>query len=252
MTPDQYLMLILGNYQHGAGVLLARLTLDPIITRWAGVYLNSITQSGSIAKGTAVKGGSDLDIFVSIKSSCPDNLSAIYSTLGHAFTQAGYRIRNQNVSIGINVGNVTVDITPGQQQPGLYTTDHSIWKNKHTTWTKTNIQTHIATVQNCGRIPEIRLVKIWRNCHQLDFPSFYLELVVIEALLNTWEPSISNRFIMVMNYLSSRFQNARFIDPANSANVISDDLSSAEKATIANKAAQALNDLQSDWRRVIW
>lgn len=252
MTPDQYLNLVLMNHPPNANTLAARFILDPIITSWAGTHLNSIVQSGSTAKGTSVKGGSDLDVFVSIKATCPANLGVIYSTLGKALTTAGFSTRNQRVSVGITINGMNVDITPGQQQPGFYNTDHSIWKNRQSTWTKTNVDTHIKTVTASARISEIKLAKIWRNCHGFDFPSFYLELVVIEALTNFWDSSLAARYIRILDYVANRFQSARFVDPANSANIISEDLTIAEKATVANRAAQSLRDLQADWRQVLW
>jgi hypothetical protein len=39
-----------------------------------------------------------------------------------------------------------------------------------------------AEYRNSGRVNEIRALKVWRQCHNLDFPSFYLELTLIDAL----------------------------------------------------------------------
>ena len=93
-----------------------------------------------------------------------------------------------------------MDLVPGKLQQGS-TTYHSLWRRKAQTWTQTNIGLHVSTVRNSGRVNEIRLMKIWRQCHGLDFPSFYLELAVIRALAGC------------QNNLESNVQRALAIDP---------------------------------------
>ncbi len=73
----------------------------------------------------------------------------------------------------------------------------------------------------------------------LDFPSFYLELAVIEALSQSGEIGLAERVWRVLGYLASDFGRARFVDPANSNNIISDDLATAEKTRIMEAAARA-------------
>jgi hypothetical protein len=70
---------------------------------------------------------------------------------------------------------------PGKRQD-QYGNDHSLYKRKQNSWTKTNIDTHISIVKNSGRIIEIAATKIWCAEHNIDFPSIFLELVVINAL----------------------------------------------------------------------
>jgi hypothetical protein len=62
---------------------------------------------------------------------------------------------------------------------------NSLYRSKPNTWTQTNISTYISHVVNSGRTDEIRILKIWRQLHGLTFPSFFLELAVINALLYT-------------------------------------------------------------------
>lgn len=99
-----------------------------------------------------------------------------------------------------------------------------------------------------GRLQETRLIKPCRNQKNLDFPSFYLELAVIEALSNTNYATVSDRVAACFSYLRDSFPNARFVDPANTNNVISDDLTAAEKQRISTAAGQAFN---STWDQVI-
>jgi hypothetical protein len=140
-------------------------------------------------------------------------------------------------------------LVPGKKQPGA-TNDHSIYKRKMGTWTKTNIYKHISHIKGCGRKNEIRAVKIWRKLHRLEFPSFYLELSVIEALKRRSLAKLSVNFGRVLEYLSDKFENASIVDPANSNNIISEDLSVAEKRHIAEMAYASF--CQPSLDSVIW
>ena len=126
--------------------------------------------------------------------------------------------------------------------------DHSLYRRRADTWTKTNVITHIAHVQSGGRLAESRVLKLWRNQKGLDFPSFYLELTVISALYNSRD-SLSDNVLKIFRYLRDNFSNARVIDPANTNNVISDDLTGAERAKIKTAAEFALT--ASNWNQIV-
>jgi hypothetical protein len=111
-----------------------------------------------------------------------------------------------------------------------------------------NVLKHIATVQNAGRISESRTLKLWRNQKQLDFPSFYLELTTIDALSGA-PGTISQNVWTAFEYLRDKFPNARVVDPANTNNIISDDLSAADKTKIATAAGQALK--ATHWEHIV-
>lgn len=174
---------VLDNHRVATGPLSpAELTvaiIEPTIRQWAGSDLRGISLSGSYAKSTAVRGSADVDVFISLTSLLP--LRDIYTSLFNVAAASGWNPRRQNVSIGILVGQVKVDLVPGRVQPG-YQNFHSLYKSKQDTWTQTNVSQHISLVRNSGRTEEIRALKVWRNRLGLDFPSFYLELVTMEAL----------------------------------------------------------------------
>ncbi len=253
MTGDEYLAIILSNYQVYTGVGSAayneRQILYPIIKNWADSFLIGVDFSGSYAKGTGVKGSTDVDLFISLSPQTPKTLKEIYDSLYNYLSTNGYTSRHQNVSIGVNHNGLSVDLTPGKKHSGN-TNDHSIFRYKAQTWTQTNIQTHINLVTNSGRIDEIRLAKIWRNLHKLDFPSFYLELTVLDALSGKNRNQLATNFLTVLEYLRDNFVDAQVIDPANCNNVVSDDLYKTEKQTIANAASTSRN--KQTWGEVIW
>jgi len=142
-----------------------------------------------------------------------------------------------------------VDLVPGkrQHQQG---DDHSLYKYKQDTWTQTNITTHISTVRNSKRAVEIMATKIWRERHGLEFPSLFMELAAIEAVKNRTYGDYDNNFLRVLEWLYSNITTTRIVDPANSNNVISEDLTSIEKKAIANQATASRQ--KKNWNEIIW
>ncbi|MFZ2522064.1 MAG: nucleotidyltransferase [Minisyncoccia bacterium] len=226
--------------------------LKPHINAWANGHAYVLKLSGSHAKGTAITGTTDIDIFISLDPSVgtSNTLENVYNTLRNRFSIAGYTPREQNVSVGINHTGLKIDVVAGVKHH-ILGLDHSVWKRKAKTWTKTNIDAHINLVKNSGRVFDIKLIKIWRKLHDLDFPSFYLELSVIEALKGTGllGSSPGNNFIKVMNYLVNDFEDRVIKDPSNQNNEVSDELSVEEKQKIKNLAQVTLN---GNWDQAVW
>ncbi|HEV7251906.1 MAG TPA: nucleotidyltransferase [Mesorhizobium sp.] len=242
MSGEQYLRNILAREMVDTGpqspIRRVQQTLEPAIRTWAAGVLNGVSPSGSFAKGTAIASGTDIDLFISLSPAVSATLKEIYNSLAGVMHGLGYTPRRQNVSIGIKVGNYDVDLVPAKQQT-YGSLDHSIYRRRADTWTKTNITIHINQIANCGRRDEIRLLKLWRNQKGLDFPSFYLELTIIEALRQSLLQGLESNLQTALIYLRDRFPNARIVDPANTNNVLSDELNAAEKAKIAESARVA-------------
>src|SRR5262245_3633910 len=108
MTPDAYLNSVLARITAPTGTFgpgqRVGAVLHPTIRSWAGGQLLDVTLSGSYAKNTAITGGTDVDLFISLKSDTQQTLGAIYQSLAQHMVNAGYTVRQQNVSIGIDVG----------------------------------------------------------------------------------------------------------------------------------------------------
>ena len=331
MTADQYLHGILLREAVDAGpnspLLGVQTTLMPILRQWAGDNLLGVYPSGSFMKGTAVRSGTDIDLFLSLSEHTDGTLKEVYNKLFDCLTSAGYSPRRQNVSLNIEVtsgakapslaaldgtaesrapsrpiaespapsnpiaesralskpsgapsrpsrassqpsralskpiemaSKYSVDLVPGKRQNAL-SDDHSLYRRKADTWTKTNVLTHARTVVGAGRPDEIRILKLWRNQKGLDFPSFYLELSVIRALSakplldSSGIPllSLAERVMAVFDYLRDSFPAARIADPANANNIISDDLTAQEKARVSAAAKAAREAAASSWEDVV-
>lgn len=251
MTADQYLQNIL--YREAVDVSATSPVRDiqgairPLIQSWAGQHLRGISPSGSFAKGTANKSGTDIDLFISLAETATAPLGDIYNSLFERLKAAGATSKKQNVSINIRLNGYDVDLVPARQQ-NILSEDHSLFRRRANTWTKTNIATHIAYVMSGGCIPEIRVLKLWRNQKGLDFPSFYLELAVIAALRGSGG-TLSERVWKALTYFRDNLATARLIDPSNTNNVISDDLTTAEKASIVAAARTALG--AKNWNEIV-
>jgi len=251
MTADAFLLGILAREAVDTGpysqVRAVQAVLQPAIQTWAGGYLSSISPSGSFAKGTANHSGTDIDLFISLTQDTPETLKDIYNKLFSRVTELGYQPKAQNVSINIRVNGYDVDLVPARRQDG-YSQDHSLFRRRADTWTKTNVTTHINRVAQSGRTAEIRVVKLWRNQKGIDFPSFYLELTVLDALAYA-RGTLSQNVWKVFEYLHDSFPSARVMDPANTNNVISDDLTVAEKSRVHAAAVQAL--AAQNWSEIV-
>lgn len=250
LSSDTYLNGVVAKYRSNEAAAKAQVdVIYPTIQTWAGKYLTEAIYSGSIAKGTAISLATDADVFLSLSSITPDTLSVIYDSLYNALTQAGYQARKQNVSIGVSAAGYHLDFVPGKRQ-SQYGYDHSLYKNKLGTWTKTDVKAHVSQVTNSRRLGEIKLAKIWRELHQLEFPSFYLELVVIDCLSGRSYTALADNFWEVLGFLGSSFVNRRYVDPANTNNVISDDLPPAGKQTI--ELAATISRSKKNWSEIVW
>lgn len=255
-----YLDQILQKYQaRNVALYSTSITqLKNVFISWASSCYLDILNSGSRAKGTAIALASDVDYLVSLSNGCNQNnggLEYTFNQLYQHLIDKGYQnVRKQNASCRVTLNSLEVDITPATKQPG-YTNDHSIWLSKKRTWQKTNIQTHISDISRSGRTNEIKIVKIWRELNKLDFPSIYLEYLILD-ILNGRSTNIANlgsNSFYVLTELAKDYGNPLFrniIDPANSSNILSDLLDRSEKNLIINAAKTAAR--QSNWNQIVW
>lgn len=219
------------------------------LKEWGGIYLTEIKLSGSSAKGTAIKGVADVDLFLSISSNLQSTLKEIYYSLDGYLKSKYIDTRKQNVSIGVTQSELRIDLVPAKLQSG-YRNYHSLYLSKKDSWTQTNIDLHTSTVKDSGRQDEIKATKIWREINKLNFPSVYLELSVLEAVKYKIKNDLANNFWAVLNYLKDDFVEKTITDPANTNNKISDDIYKYEKEAISKAAEYSTK--QQLWVNIIW
>ncbi len=71
-----------------------------------------------------------------------------------------------------------------------------------------------------------------------------------EALYNKNKNQPAKNFLTVLEYLRDSFIDSKIVDPANTNNIISDELYKYEKEAIAKKAKESLD--QTNWGQIIW
>lgn len=252
MTPDQYVEAVLAKYAVPRGPTspaekLGSAVAGPI-REWAGQQLNALSYSGSYAKETGVHGISDVDVFISLKANTTSTLKEVYDSLYGLAWSHGWSPRKQNVSIGVTINGTRGDLVPGKGQAGNQNY-HSLYLSKRNSWTQTNVSLHVDTVRTCGRQREIRAVKIWRMLQGVDFPGIYLELFVIGALSGRSRTSLAENVLHALRAVGTSLASTRVVDPANTNNILSDDLSKAEKEHIAALASRSA--AQQYWENII-
>jgi len=252
VNPNPYLSKIVNKYSvFGEEFQNFQQKTRPLhreIRRWANIHLDKIIPSGSFLKGTAIKGAADLDLLISFKNQTPFSLRKIYESL-YDFLSQSYPAQKQNVSIGIIYKGIKVDLVPAKKQPNVIH-PHSIYISKQDTWTKTNINRHINIIKKSPHRSVIKLLKIWSKLNRLDFPSFVLEMTVIEALRKKRVLGIDKKFLSILEYLIIDFEYAKIYDPANTNNVISDSISNDQKNKIIQAATISYNS--KFWENIVW
>jgi len=258
-TINMYLYQILQKYQPRdlSSHYLQISILHEVLRTWASSCYIEIINSGSRAKGTAISAASDVDYLVSLASNCNDSnggLRSIYESLYSKLTNSGYSVRQQNVSFRINLNGLEVDVTPARKYSGN-TNYHSLYVSKKQTWQQTNVKKHILDISQSGRTNEIKILKIWRELNRLEFPSIYLEYLLVNNILlykSKETSSLGDNVWHALNQLAATQNNPLFttiIDPANSSNILSDLLSSVEKNQIISRAQLAIR--QSNWNQIV-
>lgn len=210
-----------------------------VLLGWSPAIVK-IFLSGSLVKGTTVRGGADVDLFVSLSSRTTGTLNQLSEGLFQwLHYEKRYIVERQNVSSRVHFGALKIDVVPGKRQ-SQNGNDHSLWSRALSSHIKTNIMKQLRHVADSGRQEEIQLAKIWRNMHGLTCPSFLLELAVIDALYGRWRDRLAENFELVLAFLAGPFIRARLTDPGNGANVVSSSLSFEGKLAIAEAARRSL------------
>ncbi len=253
MLPDVYVRSILANYDLPSGEAspaeLAAAELKTPITEWAGRFLLGISFCGSYAKGTRVRGSTDIDILVSLGPRTPLDADKLYDRFFDFLKDRGLKPIRQSASIGLQHHGLEVQLIPARQEWGG-SNDHRIFETAHQRVTRTNLDTHLRVVKESDFIEEIRLAKIWRNLRNLRLPSFCLDLAVLDALHHSPHHQLVANMQTVLRYLRDTLPNAPIRDPANFENRVSDDLLKHEKIAISEAASESLK--QANWAKIVW
>jgi hypothetical protein len=203
-----------------------------------------IYYGGSFAKHTAIAAAFDLDIVAYFSTGRPKEL---YESVEARLRAARQFVTRHNVALRLQSTNGWhVDVVPGRVHDETFEYA-DLWASARAATRQTSLKRHIELARSADR-EVVRLLKLWRARHGIPVGSFVLELAAARALRGVEALGLEARFRRVLDLLT-RMEEIRLVDPANSANVVTDDLDWACKRTLAE---QALRALDSPWERVVW
>lgn len=249
---DEYVTAVLRDYALPSGPgspaeLVAR-ELKRLVGGWAGKWLMAIEPAGSYAKKTRVRGGTDLDLLVSLGPRTKGTVCQQYHCLFNWLRSRGLKPVTGHVTVIVQHHGLLVDLLLARQDWGG-SGNHTVFETERERETSTNFATHNRLILESGRTEDVRALKIWRNLHALRFPSFYLELVVLDALRRRARNQPAANLLAVLEYLRDKFVRTPFRDPANFENLVSDELTEHEQMAIAETAGQSLKE--RDWSNIV-
>jgi hypothetical protein len=235
-----YLATILESQRVGpeieAAVRARRAELEPVLTGRG--WSPRIYYGGSYAKRTMIAAQFDLDLVVYFPHTTPQHPRDLYTAVEDRLRAAGHYVDRHNVALRIRyTPGWHIDVVPGRALD--VTCEYAdLWSADRNTTRQTSLKRHIDLARS-GNRDLIRLLKLWRRRHLAPIPSFALELIAAR----------SSDFRGALDLLT-RLDRIRLVDPANSNNILTDDLDSTHKQHTADLAARSLAETSIE--RVVW
>jgi hypothetical protein len=250
MSPDLYVLEVISQYNvPTAPALKASQDFAEVIRGWTRRYLLAQVVTGSYAKGTRVKGGTDIDLVLSVGPRTPGEMKKIYDNLFSYMRAKGYKAQRRCVSVSVMTEGFKLDLIPARVQWGT-SNNHEIYIAATGKTQMVNFENQTKHVRDSQWIKEIMALKIWRNLRGLDFPSYFLELVVLQSLANAQPQGHAHNLIGVLKHISQHIEDKPIMDPTNTHNAVSDCLTADKKRAVAIAARQSVE--QNDLRKIIW
>ena len=202
---------------------------------------------GSFAKRTAIAAQFDLDVVVYFPAETEETPQELYVAVEQRLRAAGHVPERHNVSLRLRYTlGWHIDVVPGRALDGTFEYAR-LWAAEYEGARQTSLRRHIAFARSLDR-DTLRLLKLWRWRNAVAAGSFVLELAA-ERALRGFAGSLEERLARVLRFLAEEFEGARLVDPANSNNVVTDDIQPFRKQEIAAAATRAL---AGPWERVVW
>jgi hypothetical protein len=222
--------------------------VERICSGWGGELLVEVHSTGAFEKGTANRSSTHIDFVALLSPRTPYDEEEIYESLATSLSGLGYAPARRDVALGIAIGGINVDIVPAKLDT-VAGGDLWLYRSRIGKAVKTSLAHHVELIRESGLAPEIRALKLWRDQRGLDFPSFYLELAALWVLKRQRSRLLADNFWAVLGFLEADFVTKGMLDPANYNNLVSDELTTAEKARI--RAAARLSRSGRPWNEIV-
>ncbi len=203
--------------------------------------IHQIVTFGSSIKGTNIRQNPKVKLLISMKEKDKRSVEEITIWLYNYLNTPEFKIKRQESQLEFNYKGVDFVVFIAKKKEKTF--NYHVMQNLN--FSKeilTNFNIHTTNVLESNYQKEIILMKLWREKHQLNFPTMYLELVVIDVLRKCNKKNLFSRIIRVLDFLRKDFISEKFYDPSNTNNVISDYLSKEEKAKIQSVAKLSLTE----------
>jgi hypothetical protein len=204
---------------------------------------------GSFIKRTMISEAYDLDIIVYFPPTDAFAVRQIYEAVEQRLQGHRFATRRHNVAIRLPYKHFHIDVVPGRAMDNSYRYAN-LYASERDTTKQTSLKVHIDLVRNGEAQDVVKILKLWRHRHTIPIRSLVLELATVQALFNNRQITLEDRVWKVLGWLRDSFATARLVDPANSNNIVTDDISLSDKARITAAANQSR--LQRSWKDVVW
>jgi hypothetical protein len=118
----------------------------------------------------------------------------------------------------------------------------------------TNLRKQESLLMGDGIIRNIvRLLKIWRDAHEIDLSSYFLECAT-RAAFHVKEKEIPRTLFrqlkMTIKFLVDRIEDLRLVDPGNISNVVTADLEPRDRHFLKECFFEMFEDIEADWHNL--
>lgn len=241
MTGHEYLVSLLAGQamsQQAIGTLQRlRDEIEAALRRQFGTAPR-FYYGGSYGKDTMIREAYDLDIVVYFPDTDTRPLRDIFTAVNAALVSARYIVRARTVALRLPYeGGFHIDVVPGRAQDTTFRYA-TLFRNQSPSSTlQTSLKVHIDAVRKTGIRDLVKLMKLWRLRKGLAWSTFALEIAVAQALQGRHKTDYAACLQAVFGFLVANVGGMRFVDPANTNNVV--EVSSGERAAIRAAAVAA-------------
>ncbi len=205
---------------------------------------------GSYAKNTMIKASYDLDIVLYWPSDSPYSLRSLYSAAEGVLNRNWRTVKKKKVGLELPFeGDFHIDVIPGKfsskDENYVY-----LYNSKTEGKFQTSIYVQVDYIKKSNRQDIIRLMKLWKKRKNVPIKTFILEICVIEGCKGIDRSKLESQLMATFKYIRDNIQTTRMLDPANSNNIISNDLSKETKNRIRNLVVQAID--AKSWNQVFY
>jgi len=243
MSNDDYLLQLLAQQNLTQAQLNTLQTLREQIEAQLSVLQGSprFYYAGSFGKKTMIRESFDLDIVIYWPHDYGYSLKDISDAVGNILKKNWKFVNPKTVAWELPFeGGFHIDVVPGRAIDGTFKYANLYRRDKDSSF-QTSIKVHIDTVRDSGRRDVIRLMKLWRTKQAVPFKkSLALELMTINGCKGTLTDAIEKQLIAALAHVRDSIMTARIVDPANTNNVLSEEISLVERSKIRAAADSAL------------